>query len=98
MWYQKFDTYMLQLNFVRSNSDHCVYVKRTGDQFVILTLYVDDILLIRNSVKMVNSVKNLLVKKFKMKDLRPANFILGMQIRRDCEKRKLWLRQKKYIK
>ena len=98
MWYQKFDTYMLRLNFVRSNSDHCVYVKRTDDQFVILTLYVDDMLLIGNSVKMVNSVKSLLAKKFEMKDLGPANFILGMQIRRDREKQKLWLRQEKYIK
>ena len=98
MWYQNFDTYMLQLNFVRSNSDHCIYVKRTGDQFVILTLYVDDMLLIGNSVKMVNSVKSLLAKKFEMKDLGPTNFILGMQIRRDREKWKLWLRQEKYIK
>ena len=98
MWYQKFDTYMLQLDFVRSNSDHCVYVKRAGDQFVILTLYVDDMLLIGNNMKMVKSVKNLLAKKFDMKDLRPANFILGMQITRDREKRKLWLGQEKYIK
>ena len=54
-------------------------------------LYVDDMLLIGNSVKMVNSVKSLLAKKFEMKDLGPANFILGMQIRRDREKQKLWL-------
>ena len=55
-------------------------------------------LLIGNNMKMVKSVKNLLAKKFDMKDLRPANFILGMQITRDREKRKLWLGQEKYIK
>jgi hypothetical protein len=27
MWYQKFDTYILELGFVRSRVDHCVYSK-----------------------------------------------------------------------
>jgi hypothetical protein len=27
MWYQKFDTYILGLRFVRSRVDHCVYSK-----------------------------------------------------------------------
>ena len=27
MWYQKFDTYILGLGFVRSKVDHCVYSK-----------------------------------------------------------------------
>ena len=65
---------------------------------VFLLLYVDDMLLIGNSVKMVKSVKNLLARKFDMKDLGLANFILGMHITRDRGKRKLWLRQEKYIK
>jgi len=33
-----------------------------------------------------------------MKDLGVANYILGMEIKRDWEKRKLWLNQKKYVK
>jgi hypothetical protein len=28
MWYQKFDTYILGLGFVRSRDDHCVYSKQ----------------------------------------------------------------------
>ena len=27
MWYQKFDTYILVLGFVRSKDEHCVYSK-----------------------------------------------------------------------
>jgi hypothetical protein len=30
MWYQKFDTYILELGFVRSRVDHCVYSKQVG--------------------------------------------------------------------
>ena len=32
-----------------------------------------------------------------MKDLGAANYILGMEIKRDQEKRKLWLKQRKYV-
>ena len=33
-----------------------------------------------------------------MKDLGAASYILGMDIKRDQEKRKLWLYQRKYVK
>ena len=77
--------------------DHCVYVKRLENGFVILTLYVDDMLLIGNSKELINSVKGLLDAQFDMKDVGAANFILGMQITRDRQSCKLWLGQKKYI-
>ena len=32
-----------------------------------------------------------------MKDLGAANYILGMEIKRDRAKRKLWLNQRKYV-
>ena len=32
-----------------------------------------------------------------MKDLGAAKFILGIKIKRDQEKRKLWLNQRKYV-
>ena len=35
--------------------------------------------------------------KFNMKDLGAANYILGMEIKRDQENRKLWLNQRKYV-
>ncbi|KAK8926133.1 hypothetical protein KSP39_PZI018401 [Platanthera zijinensis] len=97
MWYQKFDTYMLELGLERSNSDHCVYFQRKGEHFTILTLYVDDMLLVGNSVKMIQQLKKLLSAKFEMKDLGPASVILGMQITRERSKKKLWLGQQRYI-
>ncbi|KAK8914337.1 hypothetical protein KSP39_PZI023872 [Platanthera zijinensis] len=97
MWYQKFDTYMLELGLERSNSDHCVYFQRKGEHFTFLTLYVDDMLLVGNSVKMIQQLKKLLSAKFEMKDLGPASVILGMQITRERSKKKLWLGQQRYV-
>jgi hypothetical protein len=97
MWYQKFDAYILGLGFVRSKVDHCVYCKQVGEHFVYVVLYVDDMLLVGNNMKVIKEVKSQLSSKFDMKDLSAANFILGMEIKRDHAGRKLWLNQRKYV-
>ena len=45
----------------------------------------------------IKEVKKQLSSKFDMKDLGAANFIMGMDIKRDQATRKLWLNQTKYI-
>jgi hypothetical protein len=98
MWYQKFDTYMLGLGFTINKEDHYVYFKLIGDNFIYLVLYVDDMLLIGNNKEIIQDVKTQLSSKFDMKDLDASNFILGMEIKRDQKKRKLWLNHRKYVK
>jgi hypothetical protein len=98
MWYKKFDTYMLGLGFTRSKEDLCVYFKLIGDHLIYLVLYVDDMLLIGNNKEIIQDVKTQLSSKFDMKDLGASNFILGMEIKRDRKKGKLWLNQRKYVK
>ena len=62
-----------------------------------LVLYVDDMLLIGNEKEIIQDFKTQLFSKLDMKDLGAANYILGMEIKRDREKRKLWLNQMKYV-
>jgi hypothetical protein len=89
MWYQKFDTYILELGFVRRRVDHCVYSKQVGNHFIYVVLYVDDMLLVANNMDVIKEVKSQLSSKFDMKDLGDANFILGMEIKRDHANSKL---------
>ena len=58
-----------------------------------LVLYVDDILLIGNDVKLLESVKEYLNSQFLMKDLGDAAYILGIKIYRDRSKRLIALSQ-----
>ena len=37
--------------------DHCVYIKRSKDKLVILSLYVDDILIAGNSKEYILEIK-----------------------------------------
>eukprot|EP00253_Pinus_taeda_P017592 PITA_17592 len=92
MWYQKFDTFIRGLGFTRSKADHCVYFKLIGDRVMYLVLYVDDMLLVGNDKEIIQDLKTQLSSKFDMKDLGVANYILGMEIKRDQAKRKLWFK------
>lgn len=89
---------MTQQQFFHCESDLCVYYKRLRNgEFFILLLYVDDMLVVGTSMRIVNELKHLLALHFSMKDLGAANKILGMNIIRDRNKRELKLSQENYI-
>jgi hypothetical protein len=81
MWYQKFDTYILSLKFVRRKDDHCIYSKEEGGCFIYVYLYVDDMLLIGNNMDAIKEVKKKLSLKMDMKDLSATKFILEWRLR-----------------
>ncbi|KAE8722570.1 Peptidyl-prolyl cis-trans isomerase FKBP62 [Hibiscus syriacus] len=83
----------------RLNADPCAYFKRSGDyDFVILLLYVDDMLVAGPNKDHIKELNAQLAREFEMKDLGSANKILGMQIHRDRSNRKIWFSQKNYLK
>lgn len=97
-WYRKFDSSMTSNGYQRTFADPCVYFKKFPEgNFIILLLYVDDMLIVGQDAKMINNLKMELSKSFDMKDLGPAKQILGMEIARDRKSRKMWLSQEKYI-
>ncbi|KAH9752597.1 hypothetical protein KPL71_014753 [Citrus sinensis] len=98
-WYKRFDSFIMSLGYNRLSLDHCAYYKRFEDNdFIILLLYVDDMLVAGPNKDRVQELKAQLAREFEMKDLGPANKLLGMQIYRDRNSRKIWLSQKNYLK
>lgn len=72
-WYHKFDTFMITNEFVRCQFDHCVYIKKTTNgNYVILLLYVDDMLIAGPSMQDIVDLKEKLANTFEMKDLGEA--------------------------
>ncbi|QHO13807.1 Retrovirus-related Pol polyprotein [Arachis hypogaea] len=97
-WYTKFDSFMEGHGYSKTSFDHCVYVKKFSDgDFIILLLYIDDMLIVGHDTKKIESLKKDLNRSFAMKDLGPTKKILGMRITRDRKNGKLWLSQQKYI-
>ena len=64
---------------------------------VILLMYVDDILLIRNGVGLLSLVKIRLSTQFEKKDLGEVKYILGIKVFQDRKNTKIVVSQATYI-
>lgn len=84
-WHEKFDNVMMSNGFSINESDKCIYVKNTQNGYILLCLYVDDMLIIGSNKDMIKQTKSMLSGKFDMKDLGTANVILGIKITRYSE-------------
>ena len=69
----------------------------SGSSVAFLILYVDDILLIGNDIKFLDSIKGYSNKSFSMKDLGEADYILSIKIYRDRSRRLIGLSQSTYL-
>mgnify|MGYP004607028067 CR=1 FL=1 len=96
-WYHKFHQVIISFGFEMNAVDDCVYHKFSGSKYIFLVLYVDDILLACNDIGLLHETKRFLARKFEMKDLGDASFVLGIQIYRDRARGILGLSQKGYI-
>ncbi|WKA09039.1 hypothetical protein VitviT2T_026717 [Vitis vinifera] len=94
-WHEKFDNVMLSHGFKINECDKCVYVKDTEHGYVIVCLYVDDMLIVGSDDKMITSTKNMLNSRFDMKDMGLADVILGIKIKRTSDE--LILSQSHYV-
>ncbi|RVX03365.1 Retrovirus-related Pol polyprotein from transposon TNT 1-94 [Vitis vinifera] len=72
-------------------------VKFSDEEFIILLLYVDDMMIAGGDIGKINKLKKELSKSFEMKNLGFTSQILGIKISRDRTNEKLWLSQESYI-
>jgi hypothetical protein len=79
-WHEKFDTTLTSAGFAVNETDRCVYYRYGWGQSVILCLYVDDILIFKTNIDIINEVRSFLSKSFDMKDLGEANVILNIKL------------------
>jgi hypothetical protein len=96
-WNLCFDEVVKGFGFIKNVEETCVCKEVSGSADVFLVLHVDDILLIKNDIPMMEVVKFSLKKSFLMKDLGHVAYILGIKIYRDRSKRLIGLSQDAYI-
>jgi hypothetical protein len=72
-------------------ADTCIFVRK--DQKLIVGLYVDDMVILGNDLKTVQSFKAGTAKRWEIKDLGEVRKILGLEITRDRAKRTIKITQ-----
>ena len=89
---------MHEHGYNRCHLDYCVYFKRLDDDiYIILCLYVDDILVVGSNMDHIKGLKCQLAHAFAMKDLGAEKQILGIKICKDRKNRTLTLSQADYV-
>ena len=56
-WNIRFDELIKAYSFIQTCGEACIYKKVSGSSVAFLILYVDDILLIRNDIELLDSIK-----------------------------------------
>ncbi len=63
----------------------------------MILLYVDDMLLALNKMKMLRIEKEELKKRFSMKNMDEGHYCLGIQVHRDRANKKMLLHETRYL-
>ena len=96
-WNTEFDNTMKDLAYENTKSNYCCYCRRQGENFVIVLIWVDDLVTFTNSVNKSDQVKQELKGKFEIKSLSEPSMLLGMKVSHDKEKQVIKLSQTHYI-
>jgi transposase InsO family protein len=96
-WNKRMDVELKAHGFVPIHADPCVYAYKRGNVVLIISLYVDDLLLASDNLEELKKVKAELQSCFEMEDMGEASFALGIKITRDRAARTLTISQGAYI-
>ena len=69
------------MGFVKSQSVTIFYVKETSDNLIVVSIYVDDLLVTGSNEMLVGDFKFEILKVFEMKDLGLMSYFLGMKMK-----------------
>ena len=75
-WYAKIDEYLRKVCFQWSESEDTLYFRMQYKHFVIIVVYVDDLIITRNNEDHIKKVKGELQPSFKMTDLGTLHYYL----------------------
>ena len=95
IWWERMRKFLLQSGFNCCEAEPAIFVRNRNGRFVILLLFVDDILLTGTDEGIEDFVKEC-GREFKTRDLGNPKLFLGIQIER--RKDKLIIHQRNYIR
>ncbi|PWA59979.1 serpin [Artemisia annua] len=84
-WFTKLTDLLLTLGFVQSYADTSLFTLTSTRNFTVLLLYVDGIILAGNNQSVINTIKQQLNQAFRIKDLGPLHYYLGIEFLRNSD-------------
>ncbi|XP_028089128.1 uncharacterized protein LOC114289580 [Camellia sinensis] len=79
-WFSTYSNLLLTQDFIPSQYDYSLFVKKTSTSITILLIYVDDILLTRSDSLYIQTLVQAMHSAFSMKELGFINYFLGISV------------------
>jgi transposase InsO family protein len=80
-WNIKLDSTLKELGFVQSPLEHGLYARGDRVARLLVGVYVDDLIIVGGCSKVIGNFKSQMKAKFRMSDLGPLSFYLGIEVR-----------------
>jgi Reverse transcriptase (RNA-dependent DNA polymerase) len=94
IWYVKLSSYLLSYDFKISNTDHSLFFKISNGIIIIVSVYIDDIIITDNNMEEIKKVKAQLRENFDIKVLELLKYFLGIEIAQSPKR--IFISQRKY--
>lgn len=79
-WYARLSKSLEELGFVKCLYEHAVYMRREGEEVLVVAVYVDDLLITGTSVTNISKFKREMISVFEMSDMGRLSYYLGMEV------------------
>src|SRR2546423_2093306 len=98
LWSNDLKNALIEIGFEQSIADESIFVYDKNDSYIILAVYVDDILTLAKTQQEIQFVFNELSRKFKLRNLGPVKKFLGLDIYRPTPTGPVYLSQSTYAR
>jgi hypothetical protein len=80
------DEHLHILGFVKSPSEVTLYVRGMGANLIIVSIYIDNVLVIRSDEKLTKELKVEMLKVFEMTNLCLMSYFLKMEVKKNHDR------------
>ncbi|GJZ45341.1 cysteine-rich receptor-like protein kinase 8 [Tanacetum coccineum] len=95
-WFFKLLSVLVEFGYTQYKTDYSLFVKKEGSSFIVVLVYVDDLLITGNDQTQISKLKAQLSSIFHMKDLGEINYFLGLEVCRSSQG--IFISQHKYTR
>lgn len=95
-WYQELSKSLNELGLSRAHADWGIFYGEIGHDILVLASHVDDCTVTGSSPELIRSFKQEVSARYKISDLGPISWLLGMQVTRDRDARTISFSQQTY--
>ncbi|XP_074352885.1 uncharacterized protein LOC141692040 [Apium graveolens] len=80
VWYSQLNKCLLHLGFIKCPYEHVVYTRKAANDFLIVGVYVDDLIITGTTISAIVKFKGEMRHEFDMTDLGKLSYYLGLEV------------------